>query len=268
MERKCPTWATTQECHCPITVQSATGSFSGNSMAAQVRCDHSMQMRGFMWSKRHAMSWYELSLSRQLLCCADRWQLKILWTSKAWITRRSSGLIKYEFCAVEQAALYLTSAWSKTCSVEHAGSLQLGSLHTWGALFGESMSHHPRVLTGYWVHRLSPVKWRLGRHPHWIRKTMNETNPWPENHVLCIACVIKKKTTQNVQIHLPWKHTVVTTERRVLETGSWRGTAAAERGPTASSTLGYTYVAQGPEKMVPEKMASAKMALGKNGSWN
>ena len=33
------------------------------------------------------------------------------------------------------------------------------------------MSHHPRVLPDYWVNQLSPVKWRLGRLPNWIKLT-------------------------------------------------------------------------------------------------
>ena len=43
-----------------------------------------------------------------------------------------------------------------------AGSLEPGSLNTRGSLFGGSTSHHPRVLIGYWVHQLSPVKWLWG----------------------------------------------------------------------------------------------------------
>ena len=42
------------------------------------------------------------------------------------------------------------------------GSLELGSLHTQGALFRDSMSHQHRVLNGNWVNQLYSVKWQRG----------------------------------------------------------------------------------------------------------
>ena len=50
------------------------------------------------------------------------------------------------------------------------GSLDLGSLHTRGALVGESKSHHPRVLTGYGVNQLSQSNGGWGRRPDWIKE--------------------------------------------------------------------------------------------------
>ena len=74
-------------------------------------------------------------------------------------------------CACSTCIMYLTSAWWKTCSAD--GSLELGSLHTQGAVFWENTSHQPRVLIGYWVNQFSSVKWRGVETLQLVQRTMN-----------------------------------------------------------------------------------------------
>ena len=64
-------------------------------------------------------------------------------------------------CAVEQAVSCIWPVYeAKRALLNTGGSLELGSLHTQGALFGESTSHQPRALIGYWVNQLSSVKYQ------------------------------------------------------------------------------------------------------------
>ena len=75
-------------------------------------------------------------------------------------------------CSVEQA---VSCIWpvheAKHALLSTGGSLELGSLHTWGALFWESTSHQPKVLIGYWVNQLSSVKWQGGEVFRLVKKT-------------------------------------------------------------------------------------------------
>ena len=73
----------------------------------------------------------------------------------AWVRNTSI------WTAVLRPKMHNTTGYKQTCAVEQAvhvakcalpstaGSLELGSLHTQGALFRESMSHQSRVLIGY-----------------------------------------------------------------------------------------------------------------------
>ena len=75
-------------------------------------------------------------------------------------------------CSVEQAVLCIWPVHeAKRALLSTGGSLELGSLHTRGALFWESTSHQPRVLIGYWVNQLSSVKWRGGETFRLVQRT-------------------------------------------------------------------------------------------------
>ena len=80
-------------------------------------------------------------------------------------------------CSVEQA---VSCIWplhkAKHALLSTGGSLELGSLHTLGALFWESTSHQPKVLIGYWVNQLSSVKWRGGEMFRLVR--WNQPEAW------------------------------------------------------------------------------------------
>ena len=73
-------------------------------------------------------------------------------------------------CALEQA---VSCIWpvheAKHALLSTGGSLELGYLHTRGALFQESMLHQPRVLIVYWVNQLSSVKWWGGETSDWFK---------------------------------------------------------------------------------------------------
>ena len=75
-------------------------------------------------------------------------------------------------CPVEQA---VSCVWpvheAKRALLNTGGSLELGSLHTRGALLWESISHQPRVLIGYWVNQLSSVKWQGGETFQLVQRT-------------------------------------------------------------------------------------------------
>ena len=45
--------------------------------------------------------------------------------------------------------MHLHAVYPCILGLSTGGSLELGTLHTWGALFRESTSHQPRVLIGY-----------------------------------------------------------------------------------------------------------------------
>ena len=134
-------------------------------------------------------------------------------------------------CTVEQAVLCISPAHeAKRAVLSTGGSLELGSLHTWGALFRESMSHHPRVLNGYWVNQLFSVKWWGGGDVPTGSKNNGLNQPKAQEpctmHFTC-----HKKIVWN---HVPCKQTVVTIWTK--GTANWVklwGATVEEIGPTA-----------------------------------
>ena len=100
-------------------------------------------------------------------------------------------------CAIEQQAA--SCIWpvheAKRALSSTGSSLELGSLHTQGALFRESMSHQPRVQIGYWVNQLSPVKW-WGDVPTGSKSNvLNQPKDWEPCTMHC--SVIKKKCVES-----------------------------------------------------------------------
>ena len=76
--------------------------------------------------------------------------------------------------AVEQAVLCIWPVHeAKHALLSTGGLLELGALHTRGALVWESMSHQLRVLIGYWVNQLSSVKWCDGETFWLVQRTMD-----------------------------------------------------------------------------------------------
>ena len=70
-------------------------------------------------------------------------------------------------CAVEQAVSCIWPVHETKCALlSTGGSLELGSLHTRGALFRESMSHQPRVLIGNFLQSNG----RVGRCSDWFKE--------------------------------------------------------------------------------------------------
>ena len=66
-----------------------------------------------------------------------------------------------------------------------AGSLELSSVYTWGALFRETMSHHPRI--GYFPRSNGGV----GRRSSWFKEQWIKSTQGPRNHIPCITRVIQ-----------------------------------------------------------------------------
>ena len=140
--------------------------------------------------------------------------------------------------AVEQA---VTCIWllyeTKRALPSTSGLLELGSLHTWGALFQESMSHQPRVLAGYWVNQLffsQMVGWRdiptgsknnrLHQPKAWEPCTMH----CMYHKILCrITCLASKQL---------WQF-----EQRVLQTGSSEGGLQWQREVQQLRSTQYRY---------------------------
>ena len=120
-------------------------------------------------------------------------QLKIILKRKEnlwkWETGPAAAATPATWSPLLRAELHVYTGCRRTCSVEQVvsciwlvheakrallsagGSLELGSLHTRGALFWESTSHQPRVLIGYWVNQLSSVKWRGGETFRLVQRT-------------------------------------------------------------------------------------------------
>ena len=107
------------------------------------------------------------------------------------------------------------------------------------------MSHHPRVLIGYWVNELSPVKGQAGRHPDWIKAQWIKWTQGPRIRYHVLQC------HRNLcRIMCLAKHMVVSIEWRVLETGSSEGKPQWQReGQQLFSTLLHTYCATCPNSV-------------------